>query len=64
MNADCQACDGRGGWLETVRVGGEAFDADQREVDCDACDGTGLAEPDDDDALVFIERIAPTRIAL
>ncbi len=42
----CQSCDGRGGWLETVRCSGEAVDADQREVYCWACNGTGETDPE------------------
>jgi len=74
----CAICDGRGGWLETMRVSGEAIDADQRERECDACGGTGNASPtcpycdgvvhgpycfNCAEPLVFVERIAPGRIA-
>lgn len=45
---DCPKCDGGGGWYETVRVSGEAFDADQCWVECDWCDGTGEIEDDDE----------------
>jgi len=37
----CGDCDGAGAWLEAVRVSGEHFDADQREVICGSCDGDG-----------------------
>lgn len=38
---ECSDCDGKGGWLATVTVSGEAMDADQREVICESCNGLG-----------------------
>lgn len=42
----CEDCDGKGSWLTTVTVSGEAMDADQRSVDCASCEGLGYVETD------------------
>lgn len=48
----CEACNGSGTVLETRHVAGEAYDADQEEVDCDECDGRGYFENDDFDMII------------